>query len=55
MAKREPAWFRWVKPVLVFLGCMIAATAIELATSYLLEALTGALALADLPRLRYQL
>ena len=42
MAKREPAWFRWVKPVLVFLGCMIAATAIELATSYLLEALTGA-------------
>ena len=27
---------------LVFLGCMIAATAIELATSYLLEALTGA-------------
>ena len=29
MAKREPAWFRWVKPVLVFLGCMIAATAIE--------------------------
>ena len=28
--------------VLVFLGCMIAATAIELATSYLLEALTGA-------------
>ena len=33
MAKREPAWFRWVKPVLVFLGCMIAATAIELASS----------------------
>ena len=21
MAKREPAWFRWVKPVMVFLGC----------------------------------
>ena len=27
---------------LVFLGCMITATAIELATSYILEALTGA-------------
>ena len=42
MAKREPEWLRWVKPVLVFLGCMIAATAIELFTSYILEALTGA-------------
>ena len=42
MAKREPAWLRWVKPVLVFLGCMLIATAIELATSYILEALTGA-------------
>lgn len=39
MAKREPSVDScWVKPVLVFLGCMIAATAIELATSYLLEA-----------------
>ena len=28
MAKREPSWIRWVKPVLVFLGCMITATAI---------------------------
>ena len=42
MAKREPSWIRWAKPVLVFLGCMITATAIELATSYILEALTGA-------------
>ena len=42
MAKREPAWFRWVKPVLVFLGCMLIATAIELVTSYILEAFTGA-------------
>ncbi len=33
---------RGIKPVLVFLGCMITATAIELATSYILEALTGA-------------
>ena len=42
MAKREPAWLRRVKPVLVFLGCMITATAIELVTSYILESLTGA-------------
>ena len=42
MEKREPHWFRYLKPLLIFLGCMIAATAIELATSYLLEALTGA-------------
>ena len=42
MELREPAWLRWAKPLLIFLGCMIAATALELATSYLLEALTGA-------------
>ena len=42
MEKREPAWLRWVKPVLIFLGCMAVATAIELATSYILEAITGA-------------
>ena len=42
MARRGPDWLRWVKPVLVFLGCMLTATAIELATSYILEALTGA-------------
>ena len=41
MAKREPAWFRWEAGAGVP-GRMIAATAIELATSYLLEALTGA-------------
>ena len=42
MEKREPAWLRWVKPILIFLGCMAVATAIELATSYILEAITGA-------------
>ena len=42
MARREPPWLRTVKPLLIFLGCMAVATAIELATSYLLEALTGA-------------
>ena len=34
--------FRWVvRPLALFLGCMAVATGIELATSYLLEALTG--------------
>lgn len=42
MEKREPKWFRWIKPLVVFAGCMVVATAIELATSYILEALTGA-------------
>ena len=42
MERREPAWLRRVKPVLIFLGCMIVATAIELVTSYILEAITGA-------------
>ena len=41
MARREPRWLRRVRPVLIFLGCMAVATAIELATSYLLEAVTG--------------
>lgn len=34
--------FRWVvRPLALFVGCMAVATAIELATSYILEALTG--------------
>ncbi len=33
--------FRSIKPLLVFVGCMLLATAIELGTSYLLEAITG--------------
>lgn len=41
MAKKSPGWLRFVKPFLIFLGCMAVATAIELATSYILEALTG--------------
>lgn len=41
MARRGPAWLLWGKPVLIFLGCMAAATALELVTSYILEALTG--------------
>ena len=42
MAKKEPRWFRWINPLIVFAGCMVVATAIELATSYILEAITGA-------------
>ena len=41
MDKREPKWFKFLKPLLIFVGCMAVATAIELATSYALEALTG--------------
>lgn len=41
MAKKSPRWLRVVKPLLIFLGCMAVATAIELVTSYILEALTG--------------
>lgn len=42
LCRREPCWLRRAKPLLLFLGCMALATAIELAASYLLEALTGA-------------
>ena len=41
MKKKEPAWLRYVKPLLIFTGCMLVATGIELATSYLLEAVMG--------------
>ena len=41
--KRGGALFRWVvRPLALFVGCMAVATAIELVTSYILEALTGA-------------
>lgn len=38
---RSPKWLRIAKPVLLFMGCALIATAIELAASYALEALTG--------------
>lgn len=41
MQKQSPPWFRFVKPLVLFFGCMVVATALELTTSYLLEALTG--------------
>lgn len=42
MDRVGPSWFRWARPVLLFLGCMAVATAIELFASYLLEWTTGA-------------
>ena len=41
LKKKDPPWLRWVRPLLLFLGCMAVATAIELVTSYVLEWLTG--------------
>lgn len=41
MKRRSPRWLRWVKPLLIFIGCAIIATAIELAGSYVLEFFTG--------------
>lgn len=41
MKKRKPLWLQIIKPLLIFIGCMAVATAIELVTSYILEALIG--------------
>lgn len=41
VARPRPGWPRLLKPLLIFLGCALVATAIELATSYMLEALIG--------------
>lgn len=41
MRKKEPPWLKFVKPVLIFSGCMAVATLIELIASYILEAATG--------------
>ena len=35
------AWKRWLRPLLLFLGCMAVATAIELAATYLMEFTVG--------------
>jgi len=40
--KRSPSWFKFIAPLIIFLGCGLVATAMELATSYLLEYFTGA-------------
>ena len=39
---KSAKWLRLAKPFLLFLGCALIATAIELGASYALEALTGA-------------
>jgi uncharacterized membrane protein len=41
MKKKDPQWLRFVKPLLIFTGCMLVATAIELFASYIMETLTG--------------
>ena len=42
MRKKDNRTLNIVKPLLIFLGCMAVATLIELVTSYILEAATGA-------------
>lgn len=42
MKTKSPPWLKFVKPLLIFFGCMAVATAIELAASYILEFFTGA-------------
>ncbi|MBE6854737.1 MAG: hypothetical protein E7501_03670 [Ruminococcus sp.] len=42
MQKKDIKWLNIIKPVLVFIGCALVATIIELAASYILEAATGA-------------
>ncbi len=41
MKKKDIKWLNIVKPILIFVGCMAIATAIELAASYILEFFTG--------------
>ena len=41
MKKKDVKWLNIVKPILIFLGCMAVATAVELAASYILEYTSG--------------
>ena len=41
MKKKEPKWLVYVKPFIIFLGCMTVATAIELSATYILEYIKG--------------
>ena len=41
MKKKDVKWLNIVKPLLIFLGCMAVATAVELAASYILEYTKG--------------
>lgn len=42
MQKKDIKWLNIIKPILIFIGCALIATAIELAASYILELATGA-------------
>ena len=42
MRKKDVKWLNIIKPVIIFIGCMLVATLIELTASYILEAFTGA-------------
>lgn len=41
MKKKDILWLNIIKPVIIFVGCMIVATLIELSASYILEFATG--------------
>lgn len=41
MKKKTPKWLRYMKPLIIFAGCALVATAIELLASYMMEAFTG--------------
>ena len=41
LKKNKPDWFKFIKPFILFLGCMLLATLIELIASYILEFLIG--------------
>lgn len=41
MRKKDVKWLNIVKPALIFLGCMIVATTVELIASYILEYTKG--------------
>lgn len=40
--RRIPSWIKFFAPLIIFLGCALVATGMELATSYILEYFTGA-------------
>lgn len=41
LMKKNGKILKYIKPLLIFVGCMIVATVLELLTSYILEAITG--------------
>ena len=41
MKQKTPKWLHFMKSLIIFAGCALVATAIELLASYLMEAFTG--------------